>query len=132
MFIEIWERLRGYDKWIETQATVESAAEIRRALGKRYQESPESRVSGRLLIWKDQYCRTQCGGFVAHDISPLYQLLDGETISIRYNPTHPDRYYCRANWLSWAAFILKTILVVAAAGGFIIWRIWTILKGRAF
>jgi hypothetical protein len=132
MLIELWERLRGYDKWIETQAKVDSASEIRKALGKRFQESPESRVSGRLLIWKDQYNRTQCGGFLAHDISPLYQLLDGETIAIRYDPAKPDRYYCRANWISWAAFIAKTALALTVAGGFIVWRVWTILKGRAF
>jgi hypothetical protein len=25
MLIEIWERLRGYDKWIKTEATVQSS-----------------------------------------------------------------------------------------------------------
>jgi hypothetical protein len=25
MLIEIWERLRGYDKWIETEAKIESS-----------------------------------------------------------------------------------------------------------
>jgi hypothetical protein len=25
MLIEIWERLRGYDKWIQTEATVQSS-----------------------------------------------------------------------------------------------------------
>jgi hypothetical protein len=132
MLIEIWERLCGYDKWIETQAKVDSASEIRKMLGKRFQESPESRSSGRLLFWKDQYNRTQCGAFVTHDISPLYQLLDGETITIRYDPAKPDRYYCRANWLSWAAFNAKAILALAVGGGFIFWRIWVMLKGRAF
>jgi hypothetical protein len=132
MLIEILERLRGYDKWIETEARVDYAAKIRKALGKRFQESPDSRVSGQLLVWKDQYNRTQWGTFITLDTSPLYQLLDGETITIRYNPARPGRYYCRSHFLSWAAFIAKTILAVAVAVGLIVWRVWTILKGRAF
>jgi len=75
MLIEIWERLRGYDKWIETQAAVDSATAIRKMLGERFQESPESRSSGRLLYWKDQYSRIQCGAFVTHDISPFINCL---------------------------------------------------------
>lgn len=27
MLIEMWERLRGYNKWVETQATVKSSIE---------------------------------------------------------------------------------------------------------
>jgi len=42
MLIEIWERLRGYDKWIPAKTRVYSAADIRRKLGERYQLSPES------------------------------------------------------------------------------------------
>jgi hypothetical protein len=132
MLIELWERLRGYDKWIETEARVESAAKIRNALGKRYQESPDSRVSGQLLVWKDQYNRTQWGAFITHDTSPLYQLLEGETITIRYAPKRPGRYYCRPHSLSWAALIAKGILALAVAGALIFWQLWTALKGRAF
>jgi len=41
-------------------------------LGKRFQESPESRSSGRLLFWKDQYNRTPVRRLrYARHIAPL-------------------------------------------------------------
>lgn len=130
MLIEVWERLRGYDKWIPVDAKVFSAAEIRKKLGKRYQVSPSSQFSGELLVWRDLADETHFGPFVTHETSPLYQLLDGETIRIRYNPEAPDRYYCRPHFLSWLALIAKAILIGAVCLGFIIWRIWTIFKNR--
>jgi hypothetical protein len=132
MLIEIWERLRGYDKWIPADAFVYSATEIRKKLGKRYQISPESQFSGELLVWLDDYEEVHVGTFVTHETSPLYQLLEGETIPIRYHPAKPDRYYCRSHFLSWLALIAKATLGVTVFGGFIVWRIWSILKGRAF
>jgi len=132
MLIEIWERLCGYDKWIETQAKVDSASEIRKMLGKRFQESPESRSSGRLLFWKDQYNRNSVRRLrYARHIAPL------STAGRRDNhdslrPRKARPLLLRANWLSWAAFNAKAILALAVGGGFIFWRIWVMLKGRAF
>jgi hypothetical protein len=132
MLIELWERLRGYDKWIETEARIDSADAIKKALGKRYRNLGSGRFSADLLVWKDQYARAHYGAFVNHDTSPLYQMLEGETLIIRYDPARPGRYYCRALWLSWTAFIAKAVLAVAAGGGFIVWRIWSIIKGRGY
>jgi len=132
MLIEIWERLRGYDKWVQTEARIDSAEAIRKALGKRFRNAGTGRVSADLLVWKDQRGKTHYGALVRHDTSPLYQLLENETIAIRYNPKRPDRYYCRALWLSWAAFIAKTTLITAAAVGFIVWRVWMIVARRGF
>jgi hypothetical protein len=132
MLIEIWERLRGYDKWIQTEARIDSAGAARKALGKRYRVSNSSRFSANLLVWRDQRGKTHYGAFVNHDTSPLYQLLEDETITIRYDPARPDRYYCRSLWLSWTAFIAKTGLGLAVSLVFFVWVIWTILKGRAF
>lgn len=130
MLIEIWERLRGYDKWIPVEARVYSAPEIRKKLGKRYQVSPSSQFSGELLVWHDLGGKTRLGSFITHETSPLYQLLEGETINIRYNPARPDHYYCRPLFLSWLARITKASLVGVVCLGFIVWRIWVIFKNR--
>jgi hypothetical protein len=132
MLIEIWERLRGYDKWIAVEAKVVSAAQIRRKLGKRYQVSPTSQLSGELLFWKDMEGEPHFGAFVTHETSPLYQLLEGEPIAICYNPAKPDHYYCRPHFMSWAALITKAIFAGVVGGGFIVWRIWMIIHRRGF
>jgi len=130
MLIELWERLRGYNKWVQAEARVDSAAAIRRTLGKRYQESPTSRASGRLLVWKDQLGKKQVGVFVTLDTSPFYQLLDGETITIRYNPARPNHYYCRAHLLSWLVHLAKISLVGFVSMGFFVWLILRIIEKR--
>ena len=130
MLIEIWERLRGYDKWVSVEAKVFSAAQIREKLVDGYQVSPTSRFSGELLLWKDMEGEPHFGPFVTQETSPLYQLLEGESIAIYYNPAKPDRYYCRPHFISWVALITKAILALILGGGFIVWRIWTIIKHR--
>ena len=130
MLIEIWERLRGYHKWIPIEAYVWSASDIRKKLGNRHQVPPDSQFSGELLVWFDDYELPHVGTFVTHETSPLYQLLEGESVEIRYNPLKPDRYYCRPHFLSWAAILTKAVLGIAVFGGFLAWRIWMILKHR--
>ena len=130
MLIEIWERLRGYDKWVPAEAYVCSVTEIRKKLGKRYQIPADIQFSGQLLLWFDDYELPSFGTFVTHETSPLYQLLEGESIVILYNPAKPDQYYCRPHFLSWGATITKAVLGVAIFGGFLVWRIWMILKHR--
>ncbi|MGA3371900.1 MAG: hypothetical protein ABSC48_09085 [Terracidiphilus sp.] len=132
MLIEIWERLRGYDKWVPVEARVWSASQLRKKLGKRYQVSPSSQFSGELLVWRDLSGETRFGSFVTHETSPLYQLLEGETIHICYNPSKPDHYYCRPHFLSWLGLITKASLVGLVCLGFIVWRIWRIITGRGF
>jgi hypothetical protein len=92
MLIEIWERLRGYDKWIETEARVESSKVI---------ETPDAESGGiaysceDVLVWADRQGENQRAYFAVPDGSPLYQFIGGETIKIRYNPAEPDEYYLR-------------------------------------
>jgi hypothetical protein len=92
MLIEIWERLRGYDKWIETEAEVESS-KVSETL-----DSESGNVtygSGEVLVWADQQGENQRAYFTVPDDSPLYQFVGGESIPIRYNPAEPDEYYLR-------------------------------------
>ncbi len=128
MLIEFWERLRGYDKWPETEATIISGDKVRRALGVR--DPKLKHVSADLLMWRDQYARKQHGPFVTYDTSPLYQLLEGETILIRYDPAMPGRYYNRALFLGWLLHLAKAVVAISVGGGFIAWRIWMIFSRR--
>jgi hypothetical protein len=132
MLIKIWEHLRGYDSWTPAEAKVYSGTEIRKKFGKRYEVSPESRFSGDMLVWSDDCGHAHIGTFITHETSPLYQLLEGESIGIRYNPENPDRSYCRPHFLSWLALLTKNVLGGAACLGFIAWRIWRTFKHRGF
>jgi hypothetical protein len=127
MLIELWERLRGYDKWVEAQARVLSYEALRRKVGAPMPKRDFGSVSGDLLTWKDGHGDRHFGTFINHDTSPLYQLLEGEKIRILYNPANPERYYHRQYFLHWVALIVKGIAIFVVCGGFIVWRIWTII-----
>jgi hypothetical protein len=128
MLIELWEKLRGYDKWPETEATIISGERVRRAL--RMHDPKLTQVSADMLVWKDQYARKQYGPFVTYDTSPLYQLLEGQTILIRYSPVQPNRYYSRPLFLGWLLHLTKAAVAVAVGGGIIVWRVWMIVSRR--
>jgi hypothetical protein len=95
MLIELWERLRGYDKWVETDATVEFSDLLNRGnrlgLGG---VTPQLASRGR-IAWRDSNGRKRTAEFGVDDESPLYQLVGGEAVSIRYNPAKPEQYYFR-------------------------------------
>jgi len=93
MLIEIWERLRGYHQWTETQATIESA-EVK----KEPVEGSSVLVittSADTLTWNDHTGQKHLAKFTLPDDSPLFKLGGGDTATIRYNPAHPDRFYLR-------------------------------------
>lgn len=127
MLIELWERLRGYDKWTEADAAIVSFESVRKKLGVRALKRGSSSFSSDLLSWTDDRGKRHFGAFINQDISPLYQMLEGETIRICYDPANPDRYYNRKYFVHWVATIAKAIAALAIGGGFIAWRIWTII-----
>ena len=96
MLIEIWERLRGYDKWIQTQAKIESSdiskVDVVTEFGK---VANTYRYAGDKLTWVDTQGNKQYSTFVVDEQSPLYQFIDGESLPIRYDPAHPSRFYNR-------------------------------------
>jgi hypothetical protein len=96
MLIEIWERLRGYDKWVETQAKFESSDVEKKPIRDRSGTVVDYRyVSGDLLTWTDRQGKKQSASFTVPDDSPIYQMVGGESVTIRYNPARPDRFYYR-------------------------------------
>jgi hypothetical protein len=93
MLIEIWERLRGYHKWTETEAVIESANVEKEPV-------PGSSVlfittSADALAWTDRTGQKHSTKFTVPDDSPLFKRVAGETVTIRYNPAGPDHFYLR-------------------------------------
>lgn len=48
-----------------------------------------------VLRFIDQQGETQRLSFSVPGDSPLFQLVDGSKVNIRYNPSNPDEYYIR-------------------------------------
>lgn len=99
MLIEIWERMRGYDKWTPVEAMILSSklddVEVadmpqRYGGGKIYEWQSTCVIS-----WKDSNGKEHKTGFEVSENSPLFQLYDGQTVTIRYNPANPDEFYQR-------------------------------------
>jgi hypothetical protein len=93
MLIEIWERLRGYDKWVETEATVESSTMKRTAHVDDTGVISYTYDSNDVLSWSDGNGEEQRGYFRVPDTSRLYQLVGGEVVRIRFDPANPARFY---------------------------------------
>jgi hypothetical protein len=93
MLVEIWEWLRGYDKWVKTNAVVSRSGTETVA--------PYSRGSavvseaGDVIEWTDQTGEKQYASFNAPEGSKLFQLIDGDKAEIRYNPVKADEFYYR-------------------------------------
>jgi len=90
MLIEMWERLRGYDKWIEAEAEIESSQ-----ISTYYDRQGEHEQSSDILKWTDVQGEAHRSAFTVPEDSPLYQNVAGQTIAIRYSPADPGRYYLR-------------------------------------
>lgn len=83
MWLELWEKMRGYDGWVEARATVETPA------------SAEAAPGGDLLVWTDGRGERQAAEFLVPENSGLYQKVSGDTLLIRYNPRKPGEFYHR-------------------------------------
>jgi Protein of unknown function (DUF3592) len=94
MLMELWERLRGYNKWIATDATVTSS-DVERTAHMDRGNVYYTYDSGDQITWTDASGQKRSADFKVPDDSPLYQLIGGETVSIRYNPANPDQFYYR-------------------------------------
>jgi hypothetical protein len=90
MLIEIWERLRGYDKWISTDAIIESSR-----VTSHHSRSVNFDDSSDALMWTDRKGERHRDSINVRDDSPLYQLVEGATIQVRFNPDDPEKYYLR-------------------------------------
>lgn len=111
MIIEFWERLRGYDKWVETHATIASASTEEKVRSERSWGTTYSYSAGDVLIWNDANGRQQRAFFSVPAGSSLYKLLGGDSIAIRYNPAQPDQFYLRELLQTRMNTLAKRVLV---------------------
>jgi len=112
MLIEIWERLRGYDKWIETEARVRSS-NVERTSRKVKGGRQDVWIVTNSILWTPRQGQIQCADFNLADISLPKHFDVGEAVTIRYNPEEPSIYYLRELFLlnlrrriKWTALLL--------------------------
>jgi hypothetical protein len=99
MLIDLWERLRGYSKWVETEATIESA---QKRIDSEYHDPSDPPGKNRYtwkmedsLAWIDAAGGKHTAQFTAHEESPLFKLTAGAKLIIRCDPANPARFYSR-------------------------------------
>jgi hypothetical protein len=128
MTTKLWERLRGYDKWIETTASFESAELEKTAHTDRGGNVSYTWSSFDTIAWTDQKGATHRAEFRVPDDSPIYQLVDGNKATIRYNPADPDHFYYPDLLHTRIATLMKriglTLLFLAVLSLFMWIHIW--------
>ena len=124
MLIEIWERLRGCDKWTQTEATIKSSDLEEVEVGSfRYNrfshsEKVDEWQSTSVLAWTDASGKSHTAEYAVSEDSPLFQLCDGQTVPIRYNPANPEQFYLRGvlasksrTWFMRVIFFLANLFI---------------------
>ena len=123
MLIEIWERLRGYDKWVQTNAVVCRSGMEKVEHQGRY-GTYFTTEAGDVIEWTDPTGEKQYADFNAPEGSKLFQLTTGDTVEIRYNPAKPDDFYYRDLLqlrVRQAAGATFAVLLVLSFYGLMIW-----------
>lgn len=92
MLVQLWERLRGYNQWILTDAEIESS-QMEDRISTYRGRTFHSYDSDDKVVWTDRQGNRQFGFLNVPDDSPLYQFVGGEKIAIRYNPDKPEEFY---------------------------------------
>jgi hypothetical protein len=124
MLIEMWERLRGFDKWVEAEARIVSS-EVQETLHTNQMgRTTRYYASGNVLTWMDQSAKEQSASFKMPDSSRLYQMVDGQSLRIRYNPKNPAEFYLRELFQSQLFTGVKTVLLVLIVLMGLTYRFW--------
>lgn len=123
MLIELWERLRGYDKWVEIEAKVGASRERTIESVGRW-GNRTSKLSDDVIIWVDKNGEKQNAGFTVDGDSRLFKLKSGNSITIRYNPSDPKMFYVRDLLYYKIRQFLAAAVVIAAAILVLAFSIW--------
>ena len=117
MFIEIWERLRGYDTWIEAEATIKSS---------KIEQVVRRKSKGQIIFgwdwnkeiaWVDQAGIQQSEMFEVKDSPFVFKMHDRSRVFIRYNPISPSDFYIREHIRYQVSLAAKITLALLAAIG---------------
>jgi hypothetical protein len=120
MLIELWEKMRGFDQWPATEATIQSSKV------KWYRGSGQDEIdlSRNLIAWRDAAGQIHRAKYRVHEGSPLFQLYAGKVFVIRYDPLSPNRFYSRDLLQSQIGFFLKQTLRTLVLAGLAILALW--------
>ncbi|HEX7729442.1 MAG TPA: hypothetical protein VF392_10430 [Terracidiphilus sp.] len=100
MLIEIWEKLRGYDKWVKSTAVVESVITEKVWVASYYRlfKSPHKVFE----FWTLMQLSYPDGAGALHSaqlrvspLSPIFQLEKGDLVEIGVAPANPSRIHVR-------------------------------------
>ena len=78
----------------------------------RYGKTTYTYASGEVLAWTDGSGKEQSASFKVPDSSPLYQMVDGQSLRICYNPMNPAEFYLRELFQSQLITGVKTGLLI--------------------
>jgi hypothetical protein len=124
--IGLCEHLRGYRNWMPTRATVESSTISGIDFGKDDSKQSLAWRSVCKIAWLDQDRVPHTAEFDAFEESPLYQLCDGDTIEIRFNPRRPEQFYLPGLIQSklakaWKLTIFAVVFILVLIGIAVAW-----------
>ena len=125
MLIQIWERLRGLNRWSPTVATIQASAPQAIDFGKE-NSTPLAWQSVCKIAWRDQSGVEHTAEFEAYEESPLYQLCEGDKVEIRVNPQEPAEFYLPGLLQSkltraWRLAIFVVLFALVAVGILVAW-----------
>ena len=118
-----WAKLRGNDKWIDVEARViESCVRDLDMLGGPSSKKTKPMYFAALvrIAWLDISGVTHSGEFEAPEDSPLFQLIEGDSIAIRYNPRAPDEFNVRGLARDQALSVAKKVVFATVVGAVVI------------
>ena len=126
VLIHFWEQLRGYHNWTPTKATVQSSTLSGIDFGENGAKHPVAWQSVCKIVWQDQNRVPHEAEFEVFEESPLYQLCDGDTVDIRFNPTKPDQFYVPGLLQSrlgkaWKLTIFAVLFILVLIGIAVAW-----------
>jgi hypothetical protein len=128
MLIGTWERIRGYDRWTETRATIKSStvAKVEAVWSRLYCKTDpiETWWSTCLIEWTDETGRSHSASYAIPEGSPLFQLYDGNTVVIRYDPSRPGQYHFPDLLWSRICLAIRSGLITIGCVGPITLLIW--------
>lgn len=117
MWLKLWERMHGYDKWTEAEATVH-APDPHNFPGAA--SAKDSEWDGDILVWTDHQGHRHSADFIVPDDCTLYQKVNGDTLHIRYNPRKPAQFYQRQLHRVHVRTVLKRVLITASIIGLVV------------
>ena len=111
MLTKIWERIRGYDKWVEATATIKSSQLEQQVVGNDKLGRPFYGWRGdEELVWTDKSGGQQCEPLSVTEGSPVFQCVEGNAVTIRYNPADFGDFYVREQLQYQVSRIAKILL----------------------